>query len=181
MSGSGGGSRRLRLGRLGVAGPADRRGVGLSSHSAAPATGSIRAPEDGVGWAVATAYLRRHTAPTFARLAEPQRCRLHRRASLARHNDDTPGFDDAVTKGLVITIEPIVAAGRGAVENGGDVWTIKTRDGSYAAHSEHTVVITNGAPLVLAARLAVMPLRRSSQTAAFTNTQKPLPPGATTI
>ena len=32
-----------------------------------------------------------------------------------------------------------------------DGWTIRTADGSLAAHCEHTLVITTGAPLVLAA------------------------------
>jgi methionyl aminopeptidase len=66
-------------------------------------------------------------------------------------NYDAPGFDQPLTDGLVITIEPIIAAGSGAVRQAGDGWTIKTQDGSYAAHSEHTIVVTTGAPLVLTA------------------------------
>jgi methionyl aminopeptidase len=66
-------------------------------------------------------------------------------------NYDAPGFDQPLTEGLVITIEPIIAAGDGTVRQSGDGWTITTRDGSYAAHSEHTIVITAGAPLVLTA------------------------------
>ncbi len=66
-------------------------------------------------------------------------------------NYDAPGFDQPLTEGLVITIEPIIAAGAGAVRDGGDGWTITTCDGSYSAHSEHTIVITAGAPLVLTA------------------------------
>lgn len=61
------------------------------------------------------------------------------------------GFDQLLTEGLVITIEPIIAAGTGAVCEAADGWTIKTQDGSYAAHSEHTIVVTDGAPLVLTA------------------------------
>jgi methionyl aminopeptidase len=64
---------------------------------------------------------------------------------------DADGFDAPLTEGLVITIEPIIAAGHGAVRDGGDGWTLKTRDGSWSAHSEHTIVITDGAPLVLTA------------------------------
>lgn len=60
-----------------------------------------------------------------------------------------PGFSQPLTAGLVITIEPIIAAGRGAVRDAGDGWTIRTQDGSYAAHSEHTIVITTAAPLIL--------------------------------
>jgi methionyl aminopeptidase len=45
----------------------------------------------------------------------------------------------------------MIAAGAGEVELLADGWTIATRDGSVAAHVEHTVVITSGAPLVLTA------------------------------
>jgi methionyl aminopeptidase len=31
-----------------------------------------------------------------------------------------------------------------------DGWTIRTRDGSLAAHHEHTLVITRGEPVILA-------------------------------
>jgi methionyl aminopeptidase len=51
----------------------------------------------------------------------------------------------------VITIEPIIAAGAGEVRDAGDGWTFKTRDGSFAAHTEHTIVITSGAPIILTA------------------------------
>jgi methionyl aminopeptidase len=66
-------------------------------------------------------------------------------------NCPMPGFDQPLTEGLVITIEPIIAAGDGVVYQAGDGWTIKTRDGSNAAHSEHTVVITSGTPIILTA------------------------------
>jgi methionyl aminopeptidase len=66
-------------------------------------------------------------------------------------NYDAPGFEQPLTEGLVITIEPIIAAGGGAVRDTGDGWTISTLDGSYSAHSEHTIVVTAGSPLVLTA------------------------------
>jgi methionyl aminopeptidase len=56
-----------------------------------------------------------------------------------------------LTDGLVITIEPIIAAGAGDVYVDDDGWTIRTEDGSPAAHFEHTLVITEGAPLLLTA------------------------------
>jgi len=40
--------------------------------------------------------------------------------------------------------------GRTLIEDA-DGWTLRTSDGSPSAHAEHTVVITNGAPLVLTA------------------------------
>lgn len=62
-----------------------------------------------------------------------------------------PRLDQRLTEGLVITIEPIIAAGSGEVHDAGDGWTLKTRDGSCAAHFEHTIVITDRAPIVLTA------------------------------
>jgi methionyl aminopeptidase len=51
--------------------------------------------------------------------------------------------------GLVITVEPILGAGGPAVHAGEDGWAIRTADGSWAAHAEHTIVVTAGRPLVL--------------------------------
>ena len=56
-----------------------------------------------------------------------------------------------LTEGLVITIEPIIGAGGRAVVDGGDGWTIRTRDGRRSAHAEHTIVVTRDQPLVLTA------------------------------
>ncbi len=56
-----------------------------------------------------------------------------------------------LTAGLVITIEPIIAAGTGNVALGKDGWTYRTTDGSLSAHYEHTIVITRGAPVLLTA------------------------------
>jgi methionyl aminopeptidase len=56
-----------------------------------------------------------------------------------------------LTAGLVITIEPIIAAGLGDVHVADDGWTIRTDDGSPSAHAEHTIVITEAAPLLVTA------------------------------
>lgn len=58
---------------------------------------------------------------------------------------------DVLTEGLVLTIEPMISAGSSYPVQGADGWTLRTRDGSLAAHCEHTVMITRGAPLILAA------------------------------
>lgn len=58
---------------------------------------------------------------------------------------------DVLTEGLVLTIEPMITAGSSYPVQSPDGWTIKTRDGSLAAHCEHTLVITTGAPVILAA------------------------------
>jgi methionyl aminopeptidase len=62
-----------------------------------------------------------------------------------------PKDTQRLTDGLVITIEPIICTGQGAVFEAGDGWTMKTMDGSMAAHFEHTLVITKGKPIVLTA------------------------------
>jgi methionyl aminopeptidase len=51
----------------------------------------------------------------------------------------------------VITVEPILGAGGSGIREGGDGWTIRTADGALAAHTEHTIVVTGGRPLVLTA------------------------------
>jgi methionyl aminopeptidase len=65
-------------------------------------------------------------------------------------NLDLPGPSPTLTEGLVITIEPIIAAGDGGVVEDGE-WVVRTTDGSLSAHAEHTLVITDGAPIVLTA------------------------------
>jgi len=56
-----------------------------------------------------------------------------------------------LTEGLVITVEPILAAGRGEAVLAADGWTMKTADHSLAAHYEHTLVITRDEPILLTA------------------------------
>ena len=56
-----------------------------------------------------------------------------------------------LTEGLVITVEPIIAMGSGESYDDDDGWTVRTLDGSLAAHYEHTLVVTKGAPLLLTA------------------------------
>ncbi len=75
--------------------------------------------------------------------------RIHESPNVPNYHH--PRFTQPLTAGLVITIEPIIADGTGEVREAGDGWTYKTRDGSYAAHTEHTIVITRGAPMVLTA------------------------------
>ena len=45
---------------------------------------------------------------------------------------------------MTIAVEPMVNAGGAAVRVMPDGWTVKTQDGSLAAHYENTILITNG-------------------------------------
>jgi methionyl aminopeptidase len=62
-----------------------------------------------------------------------------------------PGANQILTEGLVITVEPIIAAGSGRSFVAPDKWTVITADRRPSAHYEHTLVITKGVPLLLTA------------------------------
>lgn len=49
---------------------------------------------------------------------------------------------DKLVKGMTIAVEPMATLGREAVSLDVDGWTVRTADGSLAAHFEHTVLIT---------------------------------------
>lgn len=53
--------------------------------------------------------------------------------------------------GMVLAIEPMLASGAAANDTLADEWTVVTRDGSRAAHWEHTVAILSGGVSVLTA------------------------------
>ena len=62
-----------------------------------------------------------------------------------------PEARQILTEGLVITVEPIIAAGSGRAVLAKDGWTVRTADGRPSAHYEHTLVITKGEPILLTA------------------------------
>ncbi|MEK7108740.1 MAG: type I methionyl aminopeptidase [Patescibacteria group bacterium] len=64
-------------------------------------------------------------------------------------NYGKPGQGIKIAAGTVLAIEPMAAAGSPVVELADDGWTWKTKDGSLAAHFEHTVVVTEGGAEVL--------------------------------
>jgi len=51
--------------------------------------------------------------------------------------------------GLVFAIEPWFMLGTDKIYTDRDGWTLRSADGSRAAHFEHTVAVTDGDPLVL--------------------------------
>jgi len=75
--------------------------------------------------------------------------RLHESPDVPNHY--VAALSKPLTEGLVLTIEPVISAGSGAVRGTRDGWTVKTADRALSAHVEHTVVITSGRPLVLTA------------------------------
>lgn len=68
-------------------------------------------------------------------------------------NEGRPGRGMPLRHGMVLAIEPMLIAGGGdAYRTDPDGWTLRTTDGSRAAHTEHTVAITEAGPRVLTAR-----------------------------
>ncbi|MGW6543519.1 type I methionyl aminopeptidase [Streptomyces massasporeus] len=68
-------------------------------------------------------------------------------------NEGRPGRGMRLRHGMVLAIEPmVVAGGTDDFHAAPDGWTLKTNDGSRAAHAEHTVAITDSGPRILTAR-----------------------------
>ncbi len=51
--------------------------------------------------------------------------------------------------GMTLAIEPMINMGRADVEWLDDDWTVVTEDGSWSAHYENTILVTNGEPEIL--------------------------------
>jgi len=73
--------------------------------------------------------------------------RIHEAPQVPNHY--VARLSQPLTDGLVLTIEPIISAGSGAVRATSDGWTVRTTDSARSAHAEHTVVVRNSAPVVL--------------------------------
>ena len=64
-------------------------------------------------------------------------------------NYGKPGKGPILRAGMTFAIEPMITCGDYAVYIARDGWTVKTKDKSYAAHVEDTVLITESGPKVL--------------------------------
>ncbi|PWJ25920.1 methionine aminopeptidase type I [Branchiibius hedensis] len=67
-------------------------------------------------------------------------------------NDGKAGRGLKLQPGLVIAIEPWLMAGTDQIYTDKDGWTLRSKDGSRGAHSEHTIAVTADGPLILTAR-----------------------------
>jgi methionyl aminopeptidase len=59
------------------------------------------------------------------------------------------GTGPLLKAGMTLAIEPMFMLGGEKISIDADGWTIRTADGKYAAHFEHTVLVTKGAPEIL--------------------------------
>lgn len=67
-------------------------------------------------------------------------------------NDGRPHRGLKLRPGLVIALEPWLLETTDRIVTDEDGWTLRSADGSRGAHSEHTIAVTEGDPVVLTAR-----------------------------
>jgi methionyl aminopeptidase len=78
--------------------------------------------------------------------------RLHEDPQIPNFGE--PGRGPHLRPGMVLAVEPMVTMGSWEVRILDDGWTAVTRDGSLAAHFEHTIAVTEDGPEVLTRRVA---------------------------
>jgi len=64
-------------------------------------------------------------------------------------NAGRPGRGYQLRPGLLLAIEPWVMAGTASLVTDPDGWTLRSATGARAAHSEHTIAITDDGPVIL--------------------------------
>ena len=73
--------------------------------------------------------------------------RLHEEPEVLNYGE--PGQGPLLRVGMTLAIEPMITQGSYGVFIDDDGWTVRTNDGSLAAHVEDTVVITEDGPKIL--------------------------------
>ena len=73
--------------------------------------------------------------------------KLHENPMIPNYHKKTKG--PRLSKGNTLAVEPMITMGRPDIEMLDDDWTIVTSDGSWAAHYENTILITDGYPEIL--------------------------------
>ena len=111
------------------------------------AIATARAPLNAIGATVERTVNTRGFAVCEALTGHGIGRRIHEPPEVPNYYD--PELGEPLEEGLVMTIEPIIAAGAGDVVDGGDGWTVRTADGSLSAHAEHTIAITAERPVIL--------------------------------
>jgi len=78
---------------------------------------------------------------------------IGREAHMAPHipNFGDKGKGPIIEEGMALAIEPMLTVGDYDVTVKNDGWTVVTCDGSFSAHFEHTVIITNRKPVIVTA------------------------------
>jgi hypothetical protein len=64
-------------------------------------------------------------------------------------DDKVAGHGPRLAPGMTLAVEPMVNQGRREIRVMRDGWTVRTADGSLAAHYENSILITRGDPEIL--------------------------------
>lgn len=76
--------------------------------------------------------------------------RVHEEPYIANYGH--AGTGPELVAGMVLALEPIAAMGKGSVILAPDGYTYRTKDGSYASHHEHTLLVEEGGTIVVTRR-----------------------------
>lgn len=72
---------------------------------------------------------------------------MHERPSIPNYGE--PGTGAQLRAGNTLCLEPMLAIGTDETTELADGWTVVTADGTWAAHVEHTVAVTDDGPEIL--------------------------------
>jgi len=72
---------------------------------------------------------------------------LHQDPFISNFGD--PGEGDELLPGMALALEPIVSNGGWKIKDGDDGQAYVMKDGSLSAHFEHTIIITEKAPIIV--------------------------------
>ena len=75
---------------------------------------------------------------------------LHEEPAIPNFGSKGDGY--RLKNGMFIAIEPMIVAGNGDTITKPDGWAVVTKNGSVAAHFEHTIAITENGPIILTER-----------------------------
>jgi methionyl aminopeptidase len=73
--------------------------------------------------------------------------RLHEDPFIPNYRDGS--YNDPLVVGMAIAIEPIVSLSSSKIKDGDDGFAYSTKDDSLSAHFEHTIIVTEKAPIIV--------------------------------
>ncbi|MHA6760582.1 type I methionyl aminopeptidase [Streptacidiphilus sp. PAMC 29251] len=76
---------------------------------------------------------------------------MHMDPHLLNYVDRARGRGPKLVTGFCLAIEPMISLGTPKTHTLADEWTVKTNDGTWASHWEHSIAVTEEGPLVLTA------------------------------
>lgn len=112
------------------------------------------APVRAIGAAIAAAAARESCDPIRELCGHGVGRHIHEAPEVPNYGD--PFARGVLREGLVLAVEPMLTLKRTRVVTEPDGWTLRTRDRAIAVHHEHTIVVRQGAPLILTSSAAAL-------------------------